>query len=48
MINMAFAKFKFKFNNLMLPEYFNNYFTKLGNVHKHNTRQKHRHEFYRF
>ena len=40
MINMKIAKFMFKFNNQMLPDFFNNYFTKLNNVHNHNTRQK--------
>ena len=38
MINMEIAKFMFKFNNQMLPEFFNNYFTKLDNVHNYNTR----------
>ena len=36
---MEFAKFIFKFNNKMLPESFDCYFTKLDNIHKHNTRQ---------
>ena len=48
MINMEFAKFMFKFNNKMLPESFDCYFTKLDNIHKHNTRQKHRNEYYQF
>ena len=48
MINMEFAKFMFKFNNKMLPESFDCYFTKLDNIHKHNTRQKHRNECYQF
>ena len=48
MIIMKFAKFMFKFNNKMLPESFDWYFTKLDNIHKHNTRQKHRNEYYQF
>ena len=32
----------------MLPESFNSYFTKLDNVHKHFTRQKHRNKYYQF
>ena len=43
---MEFAKFMFKFNNKMLPESFDCYFTKHDNIHKHNTRQKHRNEYY--
>ena len=31
MINIKFTKFMFKFNNIMLPESFNSYFTKLDN-----------------
>ena len=38
----------FKFNNKMLSESFNSYFTKLDNVHKHFTRQKHRNEYHQF
>ena len=30
----------------MLPEFFNSHFIKLGNVHKHYTRQKHRNKYY--
>ena len=45
---MEFAKFMYKFNNKMLPESFNNYFTKLDDVHKYKTRQKHRNEFFQF
>ena len=48
MINMEFAKFMFKFDIKMLPEFFYCYFTKLDNIHKHNTRQKHRNEYYQF
>ena len=40
MINVEIAKFMFKFDNQMLPDFFNNYFTKLDNVHNYNTRQK--------
>ena len=43
---MEIAKFRFKFNNQMLPDFFNNYFTKLDNVHIYNTRQKNRAEFF--
>ena len=45
---MEFVKFIFKFNNKMLPDSSNSYFTKLDNVHKHYTRQKHRYEYYQF
>ena len=37
---MEFAKFMFKFNNNMLPTFFNNYFLKLDKVHNYNTGQK--------
>ena len=40
MIKMELANFMFKFNNKMLPHSFNNYFLKLDNIHKYNTRQK--------
>ena len=46
MINMEFAKFMVKFNNKMLPESFDCY--KLDNIHKHNTRQKHRNDYYNY
>ena len=36
MINMEIAKLMFKFNQ-MLPDFFNNYFTKLDHVHNYNT-----------
>ena len=39
-INMEIVKFMFKFNNQMLPDFFNNCSTKLDNVHNYNTRQK--------
>ena len=48
MIKMELAKFIFKFNNQMLPSSFNNYFINLNQVHKYNTRQKFRNEFYHF
>ena len=37
---MEIAKFMSKFNIQMLPEFFNNHFTKLDNVYEYNTRQK--------
>ena len=37
---MEFAKFLCKFKNQMLPHFFNNYFTKLDDVHGYNTRRK--------
>ena len=48
MIKMELAKFIFKFKNQMLPSSFNNYFINLNQVHKYNTRQKFRNEFYQF
>ena len=45
MMNMEIAKFMFRFNNQMLPDFFNNYIAKLDNVHNYNTRQKTRAEF---
>ena len=47
MINIEIAKFMFKFNNQMLPDFFND-FTKLDNVHNYNTRQKTRAEFLQY
>ena len=46
MINMEIAKFMFKFNNNMLPSSFDNYFTRLDEVHNYNTRQKMRNEYF--
>ena len=46
MIAMEYAKFIFKFNNHMLPDSFNCYFTKLENVHKYNTKQKQCNEYF--
>ena len=46
MFQMEIAKFMFKFNNLMLPFFFDSYFTKLDKVLNYNTRQKSRNEFH--
>ena len=46
MITKEYAKFIFKFNNHMLPDFFNYYFTKLKN--KYITKQKQRNEFFQF
>ena len=40
MIAMEYAKSIFTFNNHMLPDSFNRYFTKLDKVHKYNAKQK--------
>ena len=32
----------------MLPDFFNNYFTKLGNVHNYNARKKTRAKFFQY
>ena len=40
MLEMEYAKFSHKFSNNMLPEYFKNYFIDLDTIHKINTRQK--------
>ena len=48
MIAMEYAKFIFKFNNHMLPDSFNCYFTKLENIHQYNTKQKQRNEYFQF
>ena len=48
MIAMEYAKFIIKFNNQMLPDSFNYYFTTLENVHKYNTKQKQRNEYFQF
>ena len=45
MIKMEFAKFIFKYSNNMLPNFFNNYFIKLENIHNYNTRRKSRNEY---
>ena len=45
---MEIAKFMFKCNNQMLPDFFSNYFTKLDNVHIYNTRQKIRAELFQY
>ena len=46
MIKMEKAKFMFKYNNKMLPMSFDNCFLKLEKVHKYNTRQKVRNEYF--
>ena len=46
MIKVEFAKFMFKFNINVLPTSFNNYFLKLDNGHKYNTRQKTRNVYF--
>ena len=48
MIAMGYAKFIFKFSYHMLPDSFNYCFTKLENVHKYNTKQKQRYEYFQF
>ena len=48
MINMEIAKFMFKFNNQMLPDFSNKYFTKLDNFHSYNTKQTTRPEFFQY
>ena len=45
-IKIEFAKIMFKYNNRLLPPSFNNYFTKLDEVHHYNTRQKVTSEFF--
>ena len=46
MIKMKLAKFMFKVNNKMLPNSFNNYFLRLDKIHKYNTRQTKRNEYF--
>ena len=50
MINrpMEFAKFIFKFNNQMMPNFFDDYFAKLDNVYDYNTRPKIRVKFFQY
>ena len=45
---MEIAKFMFKFNNQMFPDFFNNCFTKFDSVHNYNTRQKTRAKFFQY
>ena len=45
---MRIAKLMFKFSNQMFLDFFNNYFTKLDNVHNYNTRQKTRAEVFQY
>ena len=47
MTSMESAEFRFKFSNPMLPNSFNNFFTKLDSVHQNNIKQKQRNEFLR-
>ena len=46
MIKMEKAKFMSKYNNKMLPISFDNHFLKLGKVHKYNTSEKIRDEYF--
>ena len=46
MIDMEDAKFLFRFSNNMLPNNFNSYFTSLGSIHRHYTRQKSKKDFF--
>ena len=46
MIDMEDAKFLFRFSNNMLLNYFNSYFTSLGSIHRHYTRQKRKKDFF--
>ena len=48
MITIKNAKFIFKFNNYMLSNSFNLYFTKLDKVQKYNAKQKQRNNFFQF
>ena len=48
MINIEIAIFHVKFYNQMLPDFFNNYFTKLDNVYNYKTRQITRAEFFQY
>ena len=47
MIAKEYAKFMFKFNN-HLPDSFKHYSRKLDSVHKYNTKQNQRKEFFQF
>ena len=38
MFKLELGKFCFKFDNNLLPTFFNNYFTDLHSIHSHNTR----------
>ena len=46
MIAMECVKFRFKFNNHILPDSINHYFTKLDNVHKHHTKKNQPNKFF--
>ena len=43
---MEHAKFLFRFNNNILPDYFKNYFVKLETIHHYHTRQKNKKDFF--
>ena len=45
---MEYAKFIFEFDNNLRIRFFNHSFTKLDSVHKYNTKQKERNEFFEF
>ena len=45
---MYYTKYIFKFNNHMLLESLNHYFTKLGIAHNYNTKQIQRNKFLQF
>ena len=45
-IKMELAKFMFKFNNKMLPNSFNSNFLRLDKIHKYNTMQTKRNEYF--
>ena len=46
MIDRKDAKFLFRFNNNMLPDYLKNYFVKLETVYYYHTRQKTKNIFF--
>ena len=45
-IDKEHAKFLFRFNNNILPDYFKNYFVKLETIHHYHTRQKTKQDFF--
>ena len=46
MIDIEHAKFSFRFNNNMLPDYFKNCSVKLQTIHHYHTRQKTKNDFF--
>ena len=46
MIDMECAKFSFRFNNIMLSNYFKNYLVKLETIHHYQTGQKNKKDFF--